>query len=118
MKVSHTCLRVADTERALNFYGWFGFGERGRVGEGERQSVFCGLPGDEDRLQLSPASLCEPPAPGFGHLALEVDDLDEVLAMLRRHGVGPDHAPVSVPGLRLCYVHDPDGYAVELIERT
>ncbi len=119
MKVSHTCLLVGDLERALEFYAWLGFEERMRLGEGENLSVFCGLPGDEDRLQLKLAPPSQVSAPRLGHLAIDVDDLDRLLQSLTGHGVVPEQPPPPRTGtLRLCFIHDPDGYAIELIERN
>ena len=46
-------------------------------------------------------------------------DLDETLRRLEAQGIEPEKPPYSVRegGSRLCFVRDPDGYRVELIER-
>ena len=57
---------------------------------------------------------------GYGHIAIGVDDLDATLAALKDgHGIEPERPPyqVSEGGSRICFVRDPDGYRVELIER-
>ena len=56
----------------------------------------------------------------YGHVALTVDDLDATLAELAEQGIQPERAPYTVRegGSRLCFVRDPDGYRVELIDRT
>ena len=56
---------------------------------------------------------------GYGHIAIGVDDLDATLAQLREQGIEPERPPYQVRegGSRLCFVRDPDGYRVELIER-
>jgi lactoylglutathione lyase len=48
-----------------------------------------------------------------------VDDLDATLAALAERGIEPERPPYTVRegGSRLCFVRDPDGYRVELIER-
>lgn len=115
---SHACLLVSDLSRALEFYALLGFEERTRVGSDERRSVFCGIVGEAERLQLGPAPPSSPPAPSFGHVALDVEDLDGLLLELADHGIRPDQPPVQAGELRLCFVRDPDGYAIELIERS
>lgn len=118
MKVSHTCLLVSDFERSLTFYAWLGFEQRRWLGNEVRRSVFCGLPGEEEQLQLGLAEAPSAAAAGFGHLALEVDDLSATLSNLASHGVTPDRPPAQAGSVRLCFVHDPDGYAIELIEQV
>jgi lactoylglutathione lyase len=48
-----------------------------------------------------------------------VENLDEVLPALAEKGIEPEKPPYTVRegGSRLCFVRDPDGYRVELIER-
>ena len=55
---------------------------------------------------------------GYGHIALTVNDLDATLAALEEKGIKPERPPYSVRegGARICFVRDPDGYRVELIE--
>ena len=54
----------------------------------------------------------------YGHVAIGVDDLDGTLSRLKEQGIEPERAPYSVRegGSRLCFVQDPDGYRIELIE--
>ena len=49
-----------------------------------------------------------------------MDDLDATLAALAEQGIEPEREPYTVRegGARLCFVSDPDGYRVELIERA
>jgi lactoylglutathione lyase len=117
MELSHTCLMVSNLERSLAFYDLLGFEPRRRVENGAGASVFCGLPEDSARLQLRLTDDFEPAMGRFGHIALEVEDLDLLLGRLARHGVVPDRPPAP-SGRRICFVPDPDGYAIELIEDT
>jgi catechol 2,3-dioxygenase-like lactoylglutathione lyase family enzyme len=61
--------------------------------------------------------------PGRSHVSLLVDDLKEMLAMLRAHGVrARTDTPVDIPlgayeGGKAAYVFDPDGVELELIEQ-
>jgi lactoylglutathione lyase len=56
---------------------------------------------------------------GYGHIAVSVDDLDGALDELKKQGIEPEKPPYSVRegGSRLCFVRDPDGYRVELLEK-
>ena len=56
---------------------------------------------------------------GYGHIAITADDLDATLARLAEQGIAPEKPPYSIRegGSRLCFVRDPDGYRIELIER-
>ena len=49
-----------------------------------------------------------------------MDDLDGTLARLAAIGVQPEKPPYSIRegGSRLCFVRDPDGYRIELIEKV
>ena len=55
---------------------------------------------------------------GYNHIALTVDDLDGTLANLAEKGIEPEKPPYRVRegGNRICFVRDPDGYRIELIE--
>jgi catechol 2,3-dioxygenase-like lactoylglutathione lyase family enzyme len=54
----------------------------------------------------------------YGHLALEVDDLDAAFAELTAAGAQPvSHpAPGASPGTHFAYVRDPEGNLLELIQ--
>jgi lactoylglutathione lyase len=57
---------------------------------------------------------------GYGHIAVAADDLDEALAALKEQGIEPEREPYRVRegGSRICFVKDPDGYRIELIDRS
>ena len=85
MELIHTCYRITDPDRSVAFYEALGFEERRRLPiREEAVNIFMGLPGDGDRLELTPE---KPPY------------------------------TVRDGGPLLCFVSDPDGYRVELIER-
>jgi lactoylglutathione lyase len=48
-----------------------------------------------------------------------LEDLEGTLARLAEKGIDPEKPPYSVRegGSRLCFVKDPDGYRVEIIEQ-
>jgi lactoylglutathione lyase len=57
---------------------------------------------------------------GYGHVAITSADLDGTLARLAEQGIAPEKPPYSVRegGSRLCFVKDPDGYRIEIIEQA
>jgi lactoylglutathione lyase len=81
-----------------------------------------GLPGDEDRLELTYNFGVDSYdiGTGYGHIAVSVDDIDETLARLKEQGIEPEREPYRVRegGSRICFVRDPDGYRIELIDRS
>jgi lactoylglutathione lyase len=118
----HTCYRITDIEPSVAFYQKLGFEERRRMPIGEHATnVFLGLPGDGVRLELTHNQGVDhyEIGTGYGHIALSVTDLDATLARLAEDGIEPEKPPYSVRegGSRLCFVRDPDGYRIELIER-
>lgn len=119
----HTCYRVLDLERSVSFYEKLGFEEVGRMPIGdEATNCFMGLPGDGPRLELTYNHDVSEPyeiGTGYGHIAVSVEDLDSALSGLAGLGIEPEKPPYTVRegGSRLCFVRDPDGYRIELIER-
>jgi diaminopimelate decarboxylase len=66
----------------------------------------------------------QPNDPGAAHVALVVDDIDEALRRLRTHGFPSRSSPVLLndhdgrwKDVRIAYVHDPDGFIIELIQQ-
>jgi lactoylglutathione lyase len=125
MSLIHTCYRILEIDRSVEFYEALGFAEIGRHPiRDEAINVFMGLPDDGDipRLELTyNVGRTEPYeiGTGYGHIAITTDDLDNALKQLAAQGIEPERPPYTVRdgGSRLCFVRDPDGYRVELIER-
>ena len=122
MEFLHTCYRVGEIDRSVRFYETLGFEERGRFPiRDEAINVFMGLPGEDPRLELTFNHGVDgyELGTGYNHIALAVEDLDGTLERLGEQGIEPEKPPYSVRegGSRLCFVRDPDGYRVELIER-
>ena len=119
----HTCYRIGDIDRSVEFYEALGFEERGRLPiRDEAINVFMGLPGDDPRLELTYNFGVDSYelGTGYGHIAITADDLDATLARLAEQGIAPEKPPYSIRegGSRLCFVRDPDGYRIEILERT
>ncbi|MEO6867661.1 MAG: VOC family protein [Gaiellales bacterium] len=119
----HTCYRIGEIDRSVAFYEALGFEERRRKPiRDEAINVFMGLPGDGDRLELTYNFGVDSyeMGTGYNHIAITVSDMDATLANLAEQGITPEKAPyrVSEGGSLLCFVRDPDGYRIELIERS
>ncbi len=120
-------VRITDPERSRVFYEALGFRfERDmdivRNGELEATNYFYGI-GDQSgvlELTFNHDGRTYDLGTGYGHIALAVDDLDDALEQLKRQGIEPEREPYRVRegGSRLCFVGDPDGYRVELIDRS
>ncbi len=125
MSLIHTCYRIFDIDRSVEFYKALGFEEKGRVPiRDEAINVFMGLPedGSEPRLELTYNFGRSEPyeiGTGYGHIAVSTDDLDATLQRLAGQGIEPERPPYTIRdgGSRLCFVRDPDGYRIELLER-
>jgi lactoylglutathione lyase len=118
----HTCYRIGDIDRSVAFYEALGFEELRRMPiRDEAINVFMGLPGDGPRLELTHNFGVDSYelGTGYNHIAITAGDLDETLARLSEQGIAPEKPPYSVRdgGSRICFVRDPDGYRIELIER-
>ena len=125
MSLVHTCYRILEIDRSVQFYEALGFEEKGRHPiRDEAINVFMGLPedGPNPRLELTYNIGRDRPyeiGTGYGHIAITTPDLDQTLQRLAGQGIEPEKPPYTVRdgGSRLCFVRDPDGYRIELIER-
>jgi lactoylglutathione lyase len=122
LKLVHTCMRVRDIDASLRFYEALGFERRGKLDFGSAYNIYMGVPGDGDTLELTVNSGQDEAydlGNGYGHIALTVDDLDGLLARLAEQGIEPEKAPYAPGGreeYRICFLADPDGYRIELID--
>jgi lactoylglutathione lyase len=121
----HTCYRITDIERSVAFYRALGFEEvRHAPIRDEAINVFLNLPedGDEPRLELTYNHGVEHYELGtaYGHIAISSSDLDATLERLAAQGIEPERPPYTIRegGNRLCFVRDPDGYRIEIVERV
>jgi lactoylglutathione lyase len=123
---AHTCYRINEIDRSVAFYEALGFQELRRMPIREEAiNVFMGLPEDDlaPRLELTfNFGRTEPYeiGTGYGHIAITTKDLDAMLEQLAGLGIEPERPPYTVRegGSRLCFVRDPDGYRIEVIERS
>jgi len=123
----HTMYRITDPERSRAFYEALGFEFRRemdihRDGGKEATNYFFGVPGQEEELELTynHDGRTYDVGTGYGHIALAVEDLGATLAALKEQGIEPEREPYRVRegGSLLCFVRDPDGYRIEIIDRS
>lgn len=129
MKILHTMLRVGDLQRSIRFYtdvigmnllrttdrrdqqyslAFVGFGRGNQDGHAEIELTYnYGV----DHYEMGTA---------YGHIALGVADAAAACARIRAAGgtVTREAGPVKGGATVIAFVQDPDGYKIELIERT
>lgn len=125
----HTMIRVGDLERSVKFYtnllgmkelrrrdvpdgkytlAFLGYGEGNKEGQAEIELTYnYGV----EKYELGNA---------FGHLAVGVPDVKAACEAVRAGGgkVTREAGPVKFGTTVIAFVEDPDGYKIELIERT
>jgi lactoylglutathione lyase len=123
----HTMYRITDPPRSRRFYELLGFEFRKespivRNGELEATNYFFAMPGQEEELELTfnHDGRTYELGTGYGHIALSVDNMETTLAGLVGQGIEPEKPPYRIRegGSLLCFVTDPDGYRIELIEKS
>ena len=120
-------VRITDPERSRSFYEALGFEfERDmdivRNGELEATNYFFGIGDSKAVLELTynHDGRTYELGTGYGHIALAVDDMAATLAELAEQGIEPEREPYRLRegGSLICFVRDPDGYRIEVIEKS
>ncbi|HEY1752618.1 MAG TPA: VOC family protein [Caulobacteraceae bacterium] len=127
MRYLHTMVRVADLDKAIDFYcDKLGLTEARRIDNaaGRFTLVFLCAPGDEAQARQGAAPMVEltynydPEAyqggRNFGHLAYEVDDIYATCQRLMDGGVTINRPPRDG---HMAFVRSPDGISVELLQK-
>lgn len=126
MRMLHTMYRVTDLEKSLAFYTdvlGMRLLRRRDYPEGRFTLAFVGY-GDESEhtvLELTHNWDVEEYelGTGYGHIAIEVDDVYEACDQIKARGgeVVREAGPMknSSSGTILAFVRDPDGYLIELL---
>jgi lactoylglutathione lyase len=123
----HTMLRITDPDKSRAFYEALGFTfsrdmDIVRDGQLEATNYFFSM-GDQENvleLTLNHDGRTYEMGDAYGHIAIAADDLDGTLTRLTEQGIEPEREPYTVRdgGSRLTFVRDPDGYRIELIDRS
>ena len=124
MRILHTMLRVGDLGRSVKFYtevlgmkllrkkdypdGKFTLAFIGYGDEYENTVIELTYNWDTDSYELGS---------GYGHIALEVDDVCAATEEIRKGGgkILRDAGPMNAGTTIISFVEDPDGYPIELI---
>lgn len=127
-RMLHTMLRVRDLDKSLEFFcDNLGMKvlRKEDYPEGEFTLAFVGYGGEDDHTVLELTYNWDQEKPydlgnGYGHVAIGVPDIYKTCEELEKKGVkivrppGPMKHGTTV----IAFLEDPDGYKVELIERS
>ena len=122
-KLLHTRMRVSDMEQTIQFYtDVLGLEvlER-KVSPRGSHLAFLKVPNSEELIELTsfPPSGPVRVQEDLVHLAFQVESLDDTIASLNAKGVQVTDGPTTTSsGSRFIFIDAPDGYEVELIERS
>ena len=124
MRILHTMLRVGDLQRSIDFYtqvlgmtllrqkdypaGKFTLAFVGYGPESEQAVIELTYNWGVDHYEIGT---------GFGHIAIEVDDVYDAVEAIRQRGgkIIRDAGPMNAGTTIIAFVEDPDGYPIELI---
>lgn len=122
-KLLHTRYRVADLDRSVSFYKEVLGLEETRRSTSPRGSrlVFFKAPGSEEEIELCQFDQSGPVVigPDVTHLAFEVDDMEAFAAHSASKGYPLSDGPTPTSsGSIIAFVDAPEGYEIELIQRS
>ncbi len=124
MRILHTMIRTGDLDRSIDFYTkvlGMRLHRRHEYPDGKFTLAFLGY-GEESRetaieLTYNWGVESYDLGTGYGHIALEVDDVFTACADIKRLGgeVVREAGPMNGGTKIIAFVRDPDGYMIELI---
>lgn len=125
-KAIHSMIRVLDETRSLDFYRRaFGLDVADRLDFDDFTLIYLSNPETTFEVELTVNKGRTEPydlGDGYGHLAVSVDDLDSEHARFESEGLNPRKLVEFAPGgkriARFFFVADPDGYQIEVLERS
>lgn len=124
MRLLHTMLRVGNLDTSIKFYtevlgmkllrqkeypdGKFTLAFIGYGDESENTVIELTYNWDTDKYDIGD---------GYGHIAIEVDDVYRATDDIRQRGgkIIRDAGPMNAGTTIIAFVEDPDGYPIELI---
>ncbi len=124
MRILHTMLRVGDLERSIRFYTevlGMKLLRRQDYPDGEFTLAFIGYADESEgaviELTYNWGVKSYDLGSGYGHIALEVDDVYQATDAIRDRGgkILRDAGPMNAGTTIIAFVEDPDGYPIELI---
>jgi lactoylglutathione lyase len=125
MRILHTMLRVGDLERSIAFYTevlGMSLLRRKDYPEGRFTLAFVGYGAEAEQTVLELTHNWDTPTydlgTGYGHIALETDDIVATCEAVRAKGgkVIREPGPMKHGTTVIAFVEDPDGYKIEFIQ--
>lgn len=126
MRILHTMLRVGDLERSLRFYTevlGMRLIRRHEYPEGRFTLAFVGYGKEQESAVIELTHNWDTPSyelgNGFGHIAIEVDDIYKTCEEVKQKGgkVVREAGPMKNSSTVIAFVEDPDGYKIEFIQQ-
>ena len=124
MRILHTMVRVGDLQKSIAFYtevlGMRLLRQKDYPG-GKFTLAFIGYGDESENTVLELTHNWDTASynlgSGFGHIALEVDDVYQATEEIRQRGgkIIRDAGPMNAGTTIIAFVEDPDGYQIELI---
>ena len=127
MRLLHTMLRVGDMQRSIEFYTKSMGMQLLRTTDHPDQKYSLAFVGYADESQQAVIELTYnygvtnyDLGTGYGHIAIGVDDIHGTCERVRAAGASVTREPGPVKGgtTVIAFVQDPDGYKIELIQRS
>lgn len=117
MKFLWTTLRVSDLDRSIAFYqDVLGLPVQERFQGGPNQIAMLGdAEGTKLELLCGPAPMPEAPGKGIS-IGFAPEDIAAVLKRLADKGHEVPQPVSTNPTMKFYFLHDPDGYGVQLVE--
>lgn len=125
MRILHTMLRVSDLQKSISFYtDLLGMRvlRRKDYPDGRFTLAFLGYGDETDNTVLELTHNWDTASydlgNGYGHIAIEVDDVYEACDIIKTKGgqVVREAGPMKHGTSVLAFVKDPDGYMIELLD--
>lgn len=124
MRILHTMLRVGDLDRSILFYTevlGMKLLRRNDYPDGQFTLAFVGFGEEREEavieLTYNWGVESYDLGTGYGHIALEVDDVYRATDAIRERGgkILREAGPMNAGSTIIAFVEDPDGYPIELI---
>ncbi|MCG6200690.1 lactoylglutathione lyase [Psychromonas antarctica] len=126
MRLLHTMLRVGDLQKSIGFYTQILQMKLLRQSENAEYKYTLAFLGYADELNSTVLELTYnwgnseyDLGNGYGHIAIETDDIYATCAKIKQQGGQITRQPGPVKGgtTVIAFVKDPDGYLIELINK-
>ncbi len=124
MRMLHTMIRVGDLQRSVDFYTQvlgMKLLRQKDYPDGKFTLAFVGYGDEKDNTVIELTHNWDTDSydvgNGFGHLAIEVDDVYQAAEAIRERGgkIIREPGPMNAGTTIIAFVEDPDGYQIELI---